>query len=315
MNQHAFDWILIFGPTGVGKTDFVIKLAERLGNGVMVNADSGQCYAPLSIGTAKPHLENLTIPHYLFDIAEHPRDISVTQYRSALLPVLQSCSDKNQLPLITGGSGFYLTSLLFPPKESPQEINELSQDLPISWEYLNTIDPVRAAQIHRNDTYRIKRAIELWHSRGVLPCEYKPLYEPPAGKYMFVMLTRNRDELYQRINERVALMMNDGWIDEVKDLPGEWKEFLRKKKLLGYDDIVNFLDNVHNAAAYQTLIDTIAQKTRNYAKRQITFGKMLMKKIHEASPETPVLTIDLSKMDTDNAIEYLDQHMKGSQTL
>lgn len=315
MNQHSFDWILIFGPTGVGKTDFVITLAERLGNGVMVNADSGQCYAPLSIGTAKPHLESLTIPHYLFDSVTQPHDISVIQYRSALLPVLQICSLNNQLPLITGGSGFYLSSLLFPPKEEIHEKKELPKDMSISWDYLNSIDPIRAAHIHHNDTYRIKRAIELWHSRGIVPSEYKPLYEPPVGTYMFVMLTRDRDELYKRINERVTLMMNDGWIDEVQHLPQEWKEFLRKKKLLGYDDIVNFLDNVHHAADYQMLIDIIAQKTRNYAKRQLTFGKMLMKKIHEASPKTPILTINLSKMDTDNAIEYLDQHMKGSQTL
>ena len=182
---------------------------------------------------------------------------------------------------------------MFPPEVETISDTKVSSDALVSedtlvsedkktaqelWDELNTIDPERAQEIHPQDAYRIKRALAIWHKTGKKPSEFKPIYEPIAS-YRLLFLTRDRQELYRRINERVNSMIDEGWLDEVQELKGtDWENFLKRKKLIGYDDILNYLD-ASKPESKEKLIETIAQKTRNYAKRQLTFWKMLEKKL------------------------------------
>lgn len=281
-------FIVITGPTGVGKTDFISQLESALSTPIsIINGDMGQMYSPISIGTAKPDWKSQTTPHYLFDVIDEPVSYTVTQYNQKVNDCLIECWKQNRLPIIVGGSGFYLKSLFYPPLNPEIDISQkFSQDYPgidvdLSkenkelWEILNKIDPERAAVIDRNDIYRIERALDLWYKTGKLPSSFKPIYNPPA-QYLVFFLTRDINDLYNRINNRVLCMLNSGWIEEVENLSQEWKLFLEQKKLIGYAEVIAFLKKECNIPK-DKLISTISVKTRNYAKRQITFWKSFSK--------------------------------------
>jgi tRNA dimethylallyltransferase len=268
--------IIIFGPTGVGKTDFAELLAART-NAEIVNADLGQFYTPLSIGTAKPDWQNSPIAQHLFDIIKEPRIITATEYRDQLMQILDEIWDRKNIPIIVGGSGFYLQSLFFPPVSTAYRQTQKNYYGPENerWNLLYLVDPDRALKIHHNDLYRINRALDIFYSTGKKPSEQEPHYQPP-GSFYFVYLNRNRQDLYERINKRTRLMMKAGWLEEVGRLQKtDWEPFLKKKKLIGYDDILKYLEGTKTKPEYDELIDHIALKTRKYAKRQITFGNRL----------------------------------------
>ncbi len=277
-NKNAF--LIISGPTGVGKTDFVNLLAEKMPSEI-VNIDVGQFYTPLTIGTAKPEWRNQKIPHHLFDIINEAKNFTVFDYRKLVEEKLLEIWKKNKLPILVGGSGFYIQSLLFPPQKQQkiENKNNIEKNL---WQVLYKIDPERAIKIEKNDFYRIERALQIYKSTGKKPSEFLPKYQP-LGNYIFIILNRERDDLYKRINERVIEMFSQGWIEEVKKLDDEWHLFLKEKKLIGYDDILKYLNSEN--CDENLLIETIRQKTRNYAKRQITFFKMLTKKIIKAESQ------------------------------
>ncbi len=314
MQKNFF--IIISGPTGVGKTDFVDRLAARLSRPVEIfNADVGQFYEPLSIGTAKPDYKNAPIKQHLFDVISEPRDFTVLEFRDRLVTVMRDMWARGVTPLVVGGSGFYLQSLFFPPhvpdaaiSESVTELCELSvsssayesttakspsklRNLSAAelWHHLNELDPERAQSIHPHDRYRIERALIVWYE-GRKPSQLVPQFDPP-GTCAFFFLTRERDELYARINERVDAMLAAGWIDEVKNLDPSWKEFLLKKKLIGYPELIMFIEHAQNlsAARYEAELKEVAMhiksKTRAYAKRQLTFWRMLRKKLEGNDPK------------------------------
>lgn len=282
--------IVILGPTGVGKTDVALALAEKLG-GEIINADSAQMYTPLTIGTAKPDYKNSAIVHHCFDMLDEPVNYDVMQYRQKLIETVNYVQQQNNVPIIVGGSGFYIKSLLYPPSlttVTEQGRYGLSGPLKeITWQALHAIDPVRAAQIHPNDTYRIKRALEIWYQQGIKPSECKPEFRPWTDM-LIVWMTRERKELYERIDKRVVAMIDAGWINEVAQLRGTaWESFLRGKKIIGYDTILSACaDNACDTKAQKDqLIKEIQQKTRNYAKAQLIFWKSFKKQI-EASLKT-----------------------------
>lgn len=297
---------IISGPTGVGKTDFVLKLADHLPIEI-INADVGQFYTPLSIGTAKPDWRREQVPHHLFDVLDEPCSMTVMQYRTLAQSLIQECWQRNTIPFFVGGSLFYLQSLLFPPLEQEAARNQetkISND-ENAWELLARVDPKRASEIHKNDAYRIERALSLWQT-GKLPSTRKPLYDPIAP-YLFIWCTRERHEVYERINKRVELMMHAGWLDEARALQGSaWVDFLIKKKIIGYDDCFKYL--VSGGQDLDELTAIIAQKTRNYAKRQETFWRGLKKKIMQADASegsSQVSAVDLTLLDLDLYIKQL----------
>ncbi len=270
--------IFIYGPTAVGKSDYAVELAD-VGPIEIVNCDVGQLYTPLSIGTAKPDWKNEPVPHHLFDVLDEPRDYTVVEYKKALLTVCEKIWARGATPVVVGGSGFYIKSLFFPPSEESTAItgtdekfkDEGTEDL---WNQLIAIDPERAKALHPNDRYRIERALTLASLERSIS-SLQPTYEDLKVPYLLLCLSRNRDDLYERINERTQQMVQGGWIEEVADLQkSSWAPFLKRKKLIGYDVILNALEHSED---YQVVAHTIAQKTRQYAKRQMTFWRMLGK--------------------------------------
>lgn len=295
-------FILVQGPTGVGKSDSITEIGKTLPIEI-VNCDMGQFYKPCAIGTAKPNLQEETIPHHLFDIITEPRNITVAQYRNLILTTIEKIWERNKIPVLVGGSGFYGKSLFFPPLGSSSE--GVSYNTTKTWQELFDIDPLRAQEIDKNDNYRIQRAFELIQ-KGFIPSLLKPFYMPPAEHFLIIFLTRERENLYERINQRTKEMLSNGWIEEAQGLMNtEWETFLQEKKLIGYTDIFLFLKNE------QTLINTectIQKKTRNYAKRQITFWKMFKKLMEKEGQQEKLLEINVSE---NNAQDLLKKGLEG----
>lgn len=307
------------GPTGVGKTEF----AEHLGNEIpieIINGDMGQLYTPLTIGTAKPDWRNSTIPQHLFDYLDTPRSCTVMEYRNLLLATMHEIWQRNSVPVIVGGSSFYMRSLFFPPQPMVPYGNlptDLSgKETTTLWHHLNQIDPQRAQQIHQHDRYRIMRALAIWYEQGILPSTQRPQCHVP-GRALVLFLQRERAELYERINKRVNAMMQSGWIDEVKNLPPVWQQFVTEKKIIGYPDIIKYFEQSEqgNALSYEQLIATIQQKTRNYVKRQLTFWHSLRRDLltcgNMITIEEPILTLldlNLYIKQLSNIIRSLREH-------
>lgn len=278
--------IIIYGPTGVGKTDCAISLAQEV-NGEIINMDMGAFYAPLSIGTAKPDWRSQEIPHHLFDVIDVPRQVTVVEYRALLIPILESLWAQGKMPILVGGSGFYLKSIFFPPEGAPIVESNLYQHIPQNmwWDHLLAIDPDRSHSINPRDLYRIKRALDIWYSTGKKPSLYEPQFRPIAPFALF-FLTRERKELYARIDARVFHMIEAGWIEEARAFLGtDWESFIHDKKIIGYDDILNYLNSAQTDADKKNMIHSIQQKTRNYAKRQCTFWRSLQKDLQDALAE------------------------------
>lgn len=296
--------LIITGPTAVGKTDLALQLAARIPTEI-INIDVGQFYEPLTIGTAKPDWRSSPIPHHLFDILSEPKDYTVVAYREQLQELVKDIWQRNKLPICVGGSLFYVQSLFFPPRSETLAHSALAEAP--TWHELYTVDPQRAQQIHPNDTYRIKRAFMLWHATQTKPSTFMPAYEPLADAHV-VFLTRAREQLYQRINERVKIMLEDGWVDEVTRLQNTaWEPFLERKKLIGYNEIMRHLVSPTTYTREQ-LVEDIQRKTRHYAKRQCTFWKTLSTRIGQVADPRHTITIetvDLTMYDYDLYINHL----------
>lgn len=313
MNNNSM--IIICGPTGVGKSDFAELLAQHI-SGEIVNMDLGQFYTPLSIGTAKPNWRNARIPHHLFDILDTPKNFTVVEYRERLLETCNELWKRKVTPVVVGGSMFYLKSLFFPPiGESVESATDATNS---TWEELNAIDPDRAAALHENDTYRINRAMEIWRTKGIKPSLYQPNLEMPCN-VIILYLTRNRDELYARINERVIMMMQAGWLDEVKPLCNTaWEPFLHEKKLIGYNELLAYLNPATIDRDLDNTIRVIQQRCRHYAKRQETFWRGLQKSLHSAyealhKPDYALRTqtVNLTLLDVNLYIKQLLNALKN----
>ncbi len=266
--------IIIYGPTGVGKTDFVYTLADHLPIEI-INMDIGSFYTPLTIGTAKPDLSNVSIPHHLFNILSTPVHFTVAQYRQTAFEIVSACKKRGTIPVFVGGSGFYAKALLYAMSFRTRNKDEMNPEL-ITWEQLYKCDPERASLIHPHDTYRIKRALQICYS-GQKASDFAPRFDPVELPIIAVGLLRDRVQLHQRIDDRVHQMLDSGWIDEVASLRGtDWEQFIREKKMIGYDDILNYLNH---QMQYQDLTAALSQKTKQYAKRQITLWNGLQRNL------------------------------------
>lgn len=275
--------IIIAGPTAVGKTGIALSLAQKLPSEI-INGDMGQLYKPLTIGTAKPDVARQEVPHHLFDVLDTPVDCTVTRWRELVMQKIEEITARNRTPILVGGSGFYLKSLFFPPEgDSGVSAPQAEGDPSVLWKKLESIDPERARQLHPNDFYRIQRALSIWERTGKLPSTVKPIFKPLIPFACFVLM-RDREELYRVIDERAVTMLNEGWIDEVRSLEDtQWEPFLRKKKIIGYATILDFLQQ---GGTKEQLIEHIQRKTRNYAKRQITFFRSFVEQMQAALDET-----------------------------
>ena len=305
--------LILYGPTGVGKSDVSLSIAEQV-PAEIINMDMGQFYTPLSIGTAKPDWKNSSIPHHLFDVIDTPINYTVAEYRALLYKTVHEVIARGNLPILVGGSGFYLHSLLFPPHDSfpDVDITPFYLDGTDLWQELYAIDPQRAMSIDKADTYRIRRALGIWHATGKLPSSYAPEYNPGVD-FLLIFLERDRQELKKRIDDRVVAMFDAGWIAESKKFMGTpWQQFIEKKNLIGYNEIFDNISQGHYKIAYNHMIELIRIKTRQYAKRQFTFWRKLEREIKQKSGYTGtnigcLETLNLTDLDINL---YIDELLK-----
>jgi len=310
--------LILYGPTGVGKTEAALAVAQHI-PAEIINMDVGQFYTPLSIGTAKPDWKNSPIPHHLFDIINTPVNYTVSEYRTILYKTVSEVIQRGNLPILVGGSGFYLHALLYPPQVAieDKDISSLyNQDADL-WQELYKIDPVRAVAIDKSDEYRIKRALSIWHATGNLPSSYAPVYKPEAD-YMLIFIERDRQALKTRINLRVHEMLEHGWIDETRKLiDTPWQSFIQKKNLIGYAEIFDYLQGEQTPADFSRMVEVISAKTRQYAKRQFTFWRKLEREIKKEKQYTgtSIGCLDVVNL-TDTEIQsYINELVKKLRVL
>ncbi|WFA09731.1 tRNA (adenosine(37)-N6)-dimethylallyltransferase MiaA [Tissierella sp. Yu-01] len=272
---------ILMGPTAVGKTSVSIELAERL-NGEIISADSMQIYKYMDIGTAKISKEEMKgIPHYLLDMIYPDESFTVSNYKELASKYITKLNDKNILPIVVGGTGLYINSLVynlnFAQVASNDDIRRKLESTRIErgnnylHNLLKDIDKDSADRISINDTKRIIRALEIYEITGKTMTEYNKNFRLPNEDYDLVMicLNMNREKLYQRINYRVDLMIQSGLIDEVKYILDKgYDKNLVSLQGIGYKEIIMYLEN---KCSLDEAIEKIKQGSRNYAKRQLTW--------------------------------------------
>ncbi|MCB9493588.1 MAG: tRNA (adenosine(37)-N6)-dimethylallyltransferase MiaA [Epsilonproteobacteria bacterium] len=271
--------IVITGPTGSGKTALSEKIAQRLNNIEVINADVGQFYKPLSVGTAKPDLAKQPFRSHLFDVLDEPEDLDVAAYRDRVKVLIRDIYGRGNVPVVVGGSLFYIKALFFEPHHHVGEVNgsvgpknpcKLEVHESGNWDLLRDIDPCRAAKIHPNDVYRINRALELWRKTGRLPSEFVPQFNPLCDAFI-VYLGCEKDYLRSRLKQRTDEMLSHGWLEEVEGIRGtKWEAFVRRKKLIGYVQLLDFIEGTL-CENLDEVSKTIFEKTWQYAKRQRIF--------------------------------------------
>lgn len=282
--------LIITGPTASGKTQLSEMIAEKFSCEI-VNADVGQFYTPLSVGTAKPDLSTVSYKHHLFNIIDKPEDLSVVKYRSLVINSIKDICARGKIPVLVGGSLFYIKSLFFPPQEfsdselsaNQTKININELDKIQKWELLQKIDPERASMLHPNDSYRIGRALEIWIKTGQKPSNYKPKLETEIDA-LIIYVQPEIEILKKRICERTIQMIeNGGWIEETEKLAGTgWETFLVKKGLIGYPEIFSWVKSGKIKNQLPILVEKIQIQTMQYAKRQRIFWKSFEKEILQA---------------------------------
>jgi len=306
--------LYIVGPTAAGKTSYAEHLATLI-PAEIINMDIGQLYRPLSIGTAKPVLASYTVPHHLFDIFDTPQSLTVVAYAHMLQAIIPHVHERGNYAMVVGGSAFYLTSLFFPLQRQSMETSahRATEDDAMAstlWDQLNMIDPERARAIAPADVYRLKRALALWHATGKPPSLYKPHFAPLFANTHIILVTRDRDDLYQRINSRIQSMLQAGWLDEIERIKGtEWELFVREKNIIGYPELLDYVHGI-DRRPLQEIVAVISQKTRQYAKRQIIFFRRLQRLLaQEQYPGSTVL--NLTHDDPQRYNENLMKHILG----
>ena len=266
--------IVIAGPTGVGKTELSIKLAKAL-NAEIISADSAQVYEEMNIGTAKIEEDEMQgIIHHMIDVVEPIKKYSVGDYQRKVDEILNSNEEKNVL--LVGGTGLYIDSVvrgLSALPESDLAIREklMSEDGDKLFEILKEIDPESAESIHPNNKRRVERAVEVFYQTGEkFSILSKKNIKGNNFKFLKVALERDREYLYDRINLRVEIMMQNGLLEEVKYLYEKYGDVLKKINIIGYSELISY---INQELTLEDAKELIKKNSRNYAKRQFTWFK------------------------------------------
>ena len=269
----------LVGATATGKTAVALALAAGL-RAEIVNADSLQVYRELDIGTAKPSAEERAqVPHHLIDVADPPESYDAARYCREGRAVLDDLTRRGVPPLVVGGTGLYLKALLrglFAEGEAAPGVRErvrqelASLGLPVLYARLIHLDPATASRLHPHDTYRIVRALEVIAATGRPMSEFIAAHRFQDAPYAVLNLglKLDREELYRRIELRVELMLEAGWLDEVEGLLRRYPPTLKPLQALGYRHLINYLTG---RWSWDEALTLLARDTRRYAKRQFTW--------------------------------------------
>ena len=272
--------IVICGPTASGKTSLSIELAKRI-DGEIISCDSMQIYKDMNIGTAKPTIEERQgIKHYLLDFVSPSERYSVADFKKDAKKAIKEIIDKGKTPIVVGGTGLYIDSLIYEIEYSNIEFDEnyrkkleeevQKEGLEKLYEKAKKIDPQAIEKISKNDKKRILRILEIYHATGKNKTEQEIESRKNEVEYDYKVyaISWDREELYARINKRVDLMIEQGLIDEVKNILQKYEQFPTAMQGLGYKEVVDYLQG---NCTKQEMIEKIKMETRRYAKRQMTW--------------------------------------------
>lgn len=296
--------IVIVGPTASGKTSASIKLAKKI-NGEIISADSMQIYKEMNIGTAKPtEDEKENIKHYLMDFVSPEETYNVTTYKKDAEKAIKEILSKNKVPIIVGGTGLYVSSLI-----NGIEFSEVTEDIEYRdeltkladekgalyiYEMLKKVDPASAEIIDANNIRRVIRALEIYKVTGKTKSELdSESRKEVIYDYKVYGIDTPREMLYDRINVRVDKMLEDGLIEEVKNLIEKHSVSKTAMQALGYKEVKEYFDE---KISYDEMVEKIKLESRHYAKRQLTWFRKekkivwykldeIVEKILEENPE------------------------------
>jgi tRNA dimethylallyltransferase len=290
----ARPWIVIAGPTGSGKSALGVGLAEQLG-GEIVNADSVQVYRGFDIGSAKPPASlRERVPHHLFDHVAADEDFNAAEFSRRARLVCREIESRGKRPVLVGGTGFYLRSLLRGLPEMPEADERIRERLrrihasargrALLHRWLSSVDPVAASKIAVNDRHRVERALEIWILTG-RPISAKRV-DPAAGlqRAVLIALSVPREILVERLDRRVAEMYAAGLVEETRRLLQHYPATARPFGAIGYAEAARVVSGELSAEAAE---EETKRRTRAYAKRQMTWFRG-EQDVHWLNAERPV---------------------------
>jgi tRNA dimethylallyltransferase len=272
--------LIIVGPTAVGKTSLSLALAERWKNVEIISADSRQVYKFMDIGTAKPTPDELSIvPHHFIDIKYPDEYYSAGKFGREARQTIERLLIEQKFPIVVGGSGLYIRALVdgffekqvFDQQVKAQLKDEIkNQGVEVLYERLTQVDSISAEKIHSNDKHRIVRALEVYELTGIPLSEFQNQQSIKANfDSIFIGLTRDRKHLYQIIEKRVDLMLEQGLVEEVIQLKAMgYHSKLNSMQTVGYREVFEYLDHKID---FDEMVQLIKQRSRNYAKRQLSW--------------------------------------------
>lgn len=283
MNKKI-DVVAIIGPTASGKTALSIRLAKEI-DGEIINGDSMQIYRQMDIGTAKITPEEMDgVPHHLIDIKEPTEGFSVAEYQALVREKIAEIQSRGKMPILVGGTGLYVQSVLYDFQFTKQEINDEARDAyykeleqlgpEAMHAKLTDIDPAAAAEIHPNNTRRVIRALEMAELAGVSRAEEQfNRGDVALYNHLIIGMDMERKKLYERINLRVDLMMEAGLLEEVRALYDAGIRDVQATKAIGYKEFYQYFDGL---VTLEEAIEQVKQNSRRYAKRQLTYFRNKM---------------------------------------
>lgn len=300
--------IVIAGPTGVGKTDLSIKLA-KLFDADVISADSAQIYKGMDIGTAKVTPEEMQgVKHYMIDILEPTRKYSVGEFQKDVDEILAHEEKENKTVIMAGGTGLYINSITnglskLPEADPALRAKYMAMDGEELYKKLLEVDSKAAEEIHPNNRKRVERALEVYDLTGEkFSVLSKKNIKNNNYDFLKIALERDRAHLYERINMRVDIMINQGLEEEVRVLYEKYGDILRKINIIGYSE---FIDYFNKKCSYEEAVESIKRNSRRYAKRQFTWFKN----------DHSYIWYDLDKMAEDEIIEDIVKKFKEGKIL
>ena len=259
--------IVLTGPTGIGKTDLSLMIAKKF-NMEIINCDASQFKKDLLIGTGKYDTLGTDIKHHLFDIIDASDNYSIKDFKNSAKSLITDITKRSKMPLIVGGTGLYINSLLYDYSLDSDGRTTATEEKYLNYsndelhELLTKYDEALASVIHKNNRRRVLRAIErIENGESIVNNDTKLAYDS-----LVIVLNTDRETLYNRINKRVDAMIDSGWVSECQMLKEKYD--VSKIKDIGYQELFAYLDG---KISLEEAKDLIKQKTRNYAKRQLTW--------------------------------------------
>ena len=275
--------LILTGPTAVGKTALSISLAKAVG-GEIISADSMQVYRGMDIGSAKIKKEEMQgVPHFLIDELEPDEAFHVVKFQSLAKKYMREIWERGHIPILTGGTGFYIQAVLydidFTQNEADPNYREKLERIAkekgshVLHEKLLAVDPVSAREIHENNIKRVIRALEFYKETGIPISKHNEQERKKESPYQFAyfVLNDNRAHLYEKINQRIDQMMQDGLLEEVKRLKARgFTRDMVSMQGLGYKELLDYLEGKFSL---EEAVEILKRDTRHFAKRQITWFK------------------------------------------